>query len=75
MTSDVISAKDIKAQLPHPILTRVFGEPTHKQVKMVIRKLSVSEADYTPYSTRLFLVRPTKVRRYTCDKARPLSQV
>jgi hypothetical protein len=40
MTSDAVSAKGIKAQMPHPILTCVFGEPTHKQVKMVICKLS-----------------------------------
>jgi hypothetical protein len=40
MTSDAIYAKGIKAQMPHPILTRVFSEPTHKQVKMVIHKLS-----------------------------------
>ena len=39
MTSDAVSAKDIKAQTPHPIFTRVFGEPTHKQIKMVIREL------------------------------------
>ncbi len=25
--------------MPHPILTRVFDEPTHKQIKTVIRKL------------------------------------
>jgi hypothetical protein len=42
MTSDAISAKGIRAQMPHPILTRVFGEPTHKQVKMVIHKLSTN---------------------------------
>jgi hypothetical protein len=42
MTSDAISAKGIKAQMPHPILTRVFGKPTHKQVKMVIHKLSAN---------------------------------
>jgi hypothetical protein len=41
MTSETISAKGIKAQMPHPILTHVFSEPTHKQVKMVmIRKHS-----------------------------------
>ncbi len=26
------------------------------------------------YSTRVFLAHPTKVRQYTCDKAKPLSQ-
>jgi hypothetical protein len=40
MTSDAVSAEGIKAQMPHPILTHVFGKPTHKQVKMVIHKLS-----------------------------------
>jgi hypothetical protein len=42
MTSDAISAEGIKAQMPHPILTQVFGEPTQKQVKMVIHKLSAN---------------------------------
>ncbi len=28
--------------MPHPILTRVFGKPTHKQVKMVVYKLSAN---------------------------------
>ncbi len=28
--------------MPHPIFTRVFGKPTHKQVKTVIRKLSAN---------------------------------
>jgi hypothetical protein len=42
MTSDTISAKGIQAQMPHPILTRVFGEPTHEQVKMVIHELSAN---------------------------------
>jgi hypothetical protein len=28
--------------MPHPILTRVFGKPTHKQIKTVIRKLSAN---------------------------------
>jgi hypothetical protein len=39
MTSDAVSAKVIKAQMPHPILTHVFGKPTHKQIKTVICKL------------------------------------
>jgi hypothetical protein len=42
MTSDAVSAEGIKAQMPHPILTCVFGEPTHKQVKTVICKLSAN---------------------------------
>ncbi len=36
---------------------------------------SLSYADYTPYSTRVFLVHSTKVSCYRFDKARPLSQV
>jgi hypothetical protein len=36
MTSDAVSAKGIKAQMPHPLLTHVFGECTHKQIKTVI---------------------------------------
>jgi hypothetical protein len=42
MTSDAVSAKGIKAQMPHPILTHVFGKPTHKQIKTVICKLSAN---------------------------------
>ena len=40
--SDTVSADSIKAQMPHTILTRVLGEPTHKQVKMVIRELTAN---------------------------------
>jgi hypothetical protein len=39
MTSDAISAEGIQAQMPHPILTRVFGKNTHKQIKTIICKL------------------------------------
>jgi hypothetical protein len=39
MTFDAVSAEGIKAQMPHPILTRVFGKPTHKQIKTIIREL------------------------------------
>jgi hypothetical protein len=42
MTSDAVAAKGIKAQMPHLILTRVFGKPTHEQIKMVIRELSAN---------------------------------
>jgi hypothetical protein len=42
MTLDAISAKGIKAQMTHPILTRVFGKHTHKQVKIVICKQSAN---------------------------------
>jgi hypothetical protein len=34
-----MSAEGIKEQMPHPILIRVFGKPTHKQIKTVICKL------------------------------------
>jgi hypothetical protein len=40
--SDTVSADSIKAQMPHPVLTRVLGKPTHKQVKMVIRELTAN---------------------------------
>ena len=40
--SDTVSADSIKAQMPHTILTRVLGEPTHKQVKMVLRELTAN---------------------------------
>ena len=40
--SDTVSADSIKAQMPHPTLTRVLGEPTHKQVNMVIRELTAN---------------------------------
>jgi len=43
--SDTESADSIKAQMPHAILTRVLGEPTHKQVKMVIRELTANLMD------------------------------
>jgi hypothetical protein len=39
MSSNAVSAEGIKAQMPHPILTHVFGKPTHKQIKTVIREL------------------------------------
>ena len=40
--SDTVSADSIKAQMPHAILTRVLGEPIHKQVKIVIRELTAN---------------------------------
>ena len=40
--SDTVSADSIKAQILHTTLTRVLGEPTHKQVKMVIRELTTN---------------------------------
>jgi hypothetical protein len=35
----MLSAEGVKAQMPHAILTRVFGEPTHNQIKTIIWKL------------------------------------
>ena len=40
--SDTVSADSIKAQMPHTTLTCVLGEPTHKQIKMVIRELTAN---------------------------------
>jgi len=40
--SDTVSADSIKAQMPHTTLTLVLGEPTHKQIKMVIRELTAN---------------------------------
>jgi len=40
--SDTVSADSIKAQMPHTTLTPVLGEPTHKQIKMVIRELTAN---------------------------------
>jgi hypothetical protein len=40
--SNTVSANSIKAQMPHPILTRVQGEPTHKQLKLILRKLTAN---------------------------------
>jgi hypothetical protein len=40
--SDTVSADSIKAQMPHPILTRVLGESTHKQVKDDLCKLTAN---------------------------------
>ena len=40
--SDSVSADSIKAQMPHTTLRHVLGEPTHKQIKMVIRELTAN---------------------------------
>jgi hypothetical protein len=40
--SDTVSADSIKAQMPHPSLTRVQGELTHKQVKIMLRDLTAN---------------------------------
>jgi hypothetical protein len=39
ITLDAVSTEGIEAQVPHPILTCVFGKPTHKQIKTIIHKL------------------------------------
>ena len=40
--SDTVSADSIQAQTPHNVITRVLGEATHKQIKMVIRELTAN---------------------------------
>jgi hypothetical protein len=40
--SDTVSVDSIKAQMPHPVLTRVLGEPTHKQLKLLLCKLTAN---------------------------------
>ncbi len=38
--SDMVSAESIKAQMPHVTLTRIFGKPSHCQLKQLKRKLT-----------------------------------
>jgi hypothetical protein len=40
--SDTVSADSIKAQMPHAVLTRVREEPTHKQLKLILCKLTAN---------------------------------
>jgi hypothetical protein len=40
--SYTVSADSIKVQMPHPILTRVLGEPTHQQLKLILRELTAN---------------------------------
>jgi hypothetical protein len=40
--SNTVSADSIWAQMPHNVLTRVLREPTHTQIKMVIRELTAN---------------------------------
>jgi hypothetical protein len=40
--SDMVSAKSIKAQMPHAILTRILGKPSHYQLKQLKRKLTTN---------------------------------
>jgi hypothetical protein len=39
---DTVSADSVKAQMPHPTLTHIKGELTHKQVKVVLRELTTN---------------------------------
>ncbi len=41
---DTVSADSIKAQMPHPVLTGVLGEQTHKQLILILRKLTANFA-------------------------------
>jgi hypothetical protein len=38
--SNTVSTNSIKAQTPHPFLTPVLGEQTHKQLKLILCKLT-----------------------------------
>jgi hypothetical protein len=40
--SDTVSAKSIWAQMPHGTLTRIIGEPTHKQLKILKKELAAN---------------------------------
>jgi hypothetical protein len=40
--SDTVSANSIKAQMPHPLLTHVIGEPTHEQLKLILCELTTN---------------------------------
>jgi hypothetical protein len=40
--SNMVSAKSIKAQMPHVTLTRVLGEPSHRQLKQLELKLAAN---------------------------------
>jgi hypothetical protein len=44
-----MSADSINAQIPHPVLTRVLGELTHKQLKLILRKLTALMAISCPW--------------------------
>jgi hypothetical protein len=40
--SDMVSAKSIKAQMPHVTLTRIIGKPSHRQIKQLERELTAN---------------------------------
>jgi hypothetical protein len=37
-----MSTNSIKALMPHPVLTHVLGEPTHKQLILILRKVTAN---------------------------------
>ena len=39
---DTVSAESIRAQMPHGTLTRITGEPTHKQLKILKKELAAN---------------------------------
>jgi hypothetical protein len=40
--SNTVSAKSIKAQMPHVTLTRILGKPLHRQLKQFESKLTTN---------------------------------
>ncbi len=40
--SNMVSAESIKAQMPHVTLTRILGEPSHRQLKQIKLKLAAN---------------------------------
>jgi hypothetical protein len=40
--SNMVSAKSIKAQMPHVTLTRILGKPSHCQLKQLKHKLTAN---------------------------------
>jgi hypothetical protein len=40
--SDAVSAKSIQAQMPYGTLTRITGEPTHKQLQILNKELATN---------------------------------
>jgi hypothetical protein len=39
---DTVSAKSVRAQMPYGTLTRITGEPTHKQLKILEKELAAN---------------------------------
>jgi hypothetical protein len=40
--SDLVSTESIKAQMPHVILTRILGKPSHRQLKQLEHGLTTN---------------------------------